>query len=253
MSSSDVGRGGTELGRLGGQFDELAQLLGDDGSGPPGPERVVDFAVRAVPHTEHCGLTLIRGDRRPATVGSSDEVTRRVDIIQYETGEGPCLEAAEAEHGDVVMTDDLAVERRWPDFSRRCAAETGVRSMTSLRVFLPGGDRAALNFYAGKPGAFDDLDVAVGSIFAPFAGLAVRSMLQEQQIEHLTTALQSSRQIGTAIGILMARQLLPYEAAFERLVRASQHLNRKLRDIAAEVERTGALPELPARRQGRRA
>ena len=35
----------------------------------------------------------------------------------------------------------------------------------------------------------------------------------------------------------------PAFSAFDLLRRASQHLNRKLRDIAAEVELTGALPE----------
>lgn len=50
-----------------------------------------------------------------------------------------------------------------------------------------------------------------------------------------------------AVGILMARQQLTSEQAFGRLVTASQHLNRKLRDIAAEVTETGALPAVPGR------
>jgi AmiR/NasT family two-component response regulator len=54
-----------------------------------------------------------------------------------------------------------------------------------------------------------------------------------------------------AIGILMARQLVTHEEAFAQLVTVSQHLNRKLRDIAAEVEETGAVPHVPERRHPR--
>jgi hypothetical protein len=43
----------------------------------------------------------------------------------------------------------------------------------------------------------------------------------------------------------MARRLVTYEQAFAQLATASQHLNVKLRDIAAEVAETGELPELP--------
>lgn len=40
----------------------------------------------------------------------------------------------------------------------------------------------------------------------------------------------------------MARQLVTSEQASAQLVSASRRLNRKLRDIASEVERTGSLP-----------
>ena len=124
--------------------------------------------------------------------------------------------------------------------------------MFSVRLVLPGGHRAALSFYARRPGAFDDLDRGTGALLAPFAGIALRTILQEQQVGHLEAALGSSRQIGTAVGILMTRRLVTAEQAFEQLVGASQHLNRKLRDVAADVELTGDLPAAPAVRRGRR-
>jgi len=59
---------------------------------------------------------------------------------------------------------------------------------------------------------------------------------------HLERALQSNREIGVAMGILMAQQRCTREEAFEQLSTASQKLNRRLRDIAEEVGHTGALP-----------
>ena len=240
-ATSGIGEQTAHMLELGHHFDQLAELLMSAESGPPDPGRVVRFAARGVPHTQQCGLTLVRKAGRPVTVAATGELSRRVDHIQYETGQGPCLEASEGH--DLARAENLATGLQWPDFARRCVAETNVRSMFSLRLFLPGDDRAALNFYAERPGAFEEMDVAIGAMFAPFAALAVQNEMRAAEIDNLHTALQASRRIGVAIGILMARYLVPYEQAFGMLAAASQHLNRKLRDIAAEVAETGELPE----------
>ena len=57
--------------------------------------------------------------------------------------------------------------------------------------------------------------------------------------EHLGVALQSSRQIGAAIGIIMSLHKVPEAAAFDVLRMASQRSNRKLRDLAVDVIETG--------------
>jgi len=58
-------------------------------------------------------------------------------------------------------------------------------------------------------------------------------------------ALDSNRVIGTATGILMVQHRLTAAQAFALLVTGSQHTNRKLRDIAAEVTQTGGLTFRP--------
>lgn len=63
------------------------------------------------------------------------------------------------------------------------------------------------------------------------------------QVENLQIAVLSNREIGAAVGILMAIRQVPAAAAFELLRSASQRRNLKLRDIAAEVVFTGALDE----------
>ena len=250
------GTGEDRLAHLGPHFEELRALLMSARGGLPDPERVVRFAAAAVPHAEHCGLTLVRDGRKPATIAATDAVARGVDAIQYVTGEGPCLDVSDSgEVADVAWTDDLAVDEQWPRFGPRCVAETGVRSMFSIRLVLAEKNHAAMNFYAARAGAFDAGDIDTGAIFAPFAAMSLQSVLYESEAAQLNIALHSSRQIGTAIGILMARHRVTSEQAFAQLVAASQRLNRKLRDIAQDVERTGALPDLPAGpgRRGRRS
>lgn len=63
-----------------------------------------------------------------------------------------------------------------------------------------------------------------------------------EQIASLERALASSRRIGMAIGILMARRRVTDAVAFQLLSQASQQRNRKLRNLAEEVIETGDIP-----------
>lgn len=67
----------------------------------------------------------------------------------------------------------------------------------------------------------------------------------EHRARQVRGALESNRTIGTAVGVLMTTYRLSAQLAFQVLVRASQDHNRKLRDIAAHVASTGALPFRP--------
>jgi hypothetical protein len=116
--------------------------------------------------------------------------------------------------------------------------------MFGVRVFLGGTDRGALNFYAPQPGAFTDLDLGIGAVLSTMASLALQNAIERRKADNLEVALDSSRQIGMAIGILMSSRLLTADRAFDELRRVSQHMHRKIRDVAAEVMETGALPEV---------
>jgi hypothetical protein len=143
---------------------------------------------------------------------------------------------------------DLRADERWPDFGRRAAEETGVLSMLSFRLFFEdagSADLAAgLNLYASKPEAFDEIDETVLGLIATHGALAVSAAQQRRRADGLSTALQSNRDIGAAMGVLMARLLVTREQAFDLMRIASQRTNRKLRDIALEVLDRGTLAYL---------
>jgi AmiR/NasT family two-component response regulator len=65
-----------------------------------------------------------------------------------------------------------------------------------------------------------------------------------EQVAGLQEAVLTRDVIGQAKGILMERHKITAEEAFERLRSASQHQNRKLRDIAEELATTGSIPDL---------
>lgn len=220
----------------------LNLLVSSSGAGLDLP-RLVLLACRSMPVESSGALILIRKGRAPQTMVATDEVARTVDALQREVGQGPSLEAAEAP--TVEPADDLLSETRWPGFARRCAEETGTRSMLAVRLPLASGDVAALTFSSRFPSAYDDLAIGLAALYAPIAALGVEQLLRRQDAEELEKALSSSRQIGTAIGIIMERNLVTSEEAMAILRRSSQHLNRKLRDIAAEVAESGEMPLEP--------
>jgi len=63
----------------------------------------------------------------------------------------------------------------------------------------------------------------------------------ENRSASLERALTSNRQIGAAVGILMAMHKLTSERAFALLREASNKSNRRLRDVADQVVLSGFL------------
>ncbi|WP_050346808.1 GAF and ANTAR domain-containing protein [Arsenicicoccus sp. oral taxon 190] len=248
MSEPPATKATTEapLSELGTQYAALARVLGFP-RGEAKPQRIVEFTHEAVPHAQACALTLVRDRTRPRTVASTHELAGALDELQYTYGEGPCLEASEGD--DLVLVPDLADEDRWPRFTNAAVARSGVRAMMCARLQLGDGDRAALNLYANEPGAFDEADMAAASVIAPYAALSIEHALRGEDVANLQQALNSNRQIGRAVGILMARELVTADKAYDMLKLASQLLNRKLRDVAVDVEDTGGLPDGVRRRE----
>lgn len=66
--------------------------------------------------------------------------------------------------------------------------------------------------------------------------------IRECQMAHSRIASGVNGEIGTAVGVLMARHQLPYPQAFDLLLRASQNTNRKLAIVAGRVLHMGNLP-----------
>jgi hypothetical protein len=236
---------GQTLAVMAAEFGQLAVSLADGADQPLTQQRLVEFAVRGIPGAEHASMTMVQGRRPPRTTAGSGELPYEWDQLQYEIGEGPCLEAI-ATNG-FELASDLRTEIRWPRFARAVVDQTPARSMLSFRLFLTEDNRAALNLYATRPGAFTANSTATGSMFAAYASMALLAAARQDKTHHLTRALETSREIGVAMGILMANGLLTSAQAFDQLRTASSHLNCKLRDIAADVAATGALPRVPLR------
>lgn len=227
--------------------DDLVRLTSDRaGSGRATSARMLEATMQMMPHTQHATITLIRPERRPATLAATGEQPERVDALLHQLGEGPCLLAAD--DPQIVMSPDLEAETRWPRFAQACVRETTTRSLLSVQLPLATDNRGTFNLYADQAHAFDTADVATATVLATFLALVVSHDLHETDVAHLTTALDTNRQIATAVGVLMGARQLTHEEAFRELQQASNDTNRKVREIADWVVYTGTLPPVDGRR-----
>jgi GAF domain-containing protein len=210
------------------EFGEIARILIAEADPQATLQRIVSLAVETIDGCEHAGISVIEG-RAVTSPASSDEVPAIVDMIQSETGEGPCVDAIRERQ--VFQTGRLSQEKRWPNFTPRAVAESGIESILSLRLFA-AGTMGALNLYSRQPDAFDDRDVAIATVFAAHAAVAWST---SQMIENLKSGMVTRQLIGQAVGLLMVRQDMTESDALDALRRASQRLNVKLRQVAESI------------------
>lgn len=217
-------------------FAEVARSLDSEKTLEATLQGIVEQAVLTVQGAQFASVSLIRARKQVETVAASDDICNRIDDAQYETGEGPCLDAIWDQ--ETVLVNNLQATEQWPRFSQR-AVDIGVCSILAFRLFVDDDKMGALNLYTGHADAFTDECPHLGAVFAAHAAVA---WSHAREVQGLQAANETRALIGQAQGILMAQQTITAEAAFDLLREASQRGNTKLRDVAERVVETGALP-----------
>ena len=218
------------------QLGRLARNLEDEDDLQDTLDAIVGAAVGTVPGADQASIAMITGRRDVLTRAATGDLARRSDQAQYDTGQGPCLDALYTRR--TVQVPDMAAEVRWPRFAGKASA-LGVGSMLSLQLYVKGDDLGALSLFSAYPGAFDEDSEHIALLFATHAAVAIVGAAKEEQ---LRDALSRRDIIGQAMGILMERYGLTAARAFSVLTRLSQHNNRKLLALAVETIATRDLP-----------
>jgi hypothetical protein len=228
-------------------FAEIGRELGESTESDAVFDTLTRLAVDRVPGAEQASVTRGRNGHFE-TLAPTNEVVVAVDKLQYELGSGPCVDALLTD--TVFLTGNLAADGRWPKFGARAQQVTGINSMLSIRLFVEsdGSILAGLNMYSFEPDAFDETSLHMGLILATHGTLAVQAATARHKAENLNRALATSRDIGIAIGILMATHKVTRDQGFNLLRIASQNSHAKLADIAADVVESGAVPPPTSRK-----
>lgn len=205
-------------------------------------QAIVEMAAERLPAAAASVTTVRRG--RFATSASTDDRARGADGLQYRLGSGPCVDAIR--ENAIFSCGDLAQDERWPEFGPQVVVDYGFCSLLAYRLSFDSADDddemvAALNVYGDAPGAFDEADQALGLLLSTHAAIALVAATERDRSEQLRQALDSNRDIGVAMGVLMTRHQVTREQAFDLLRISSQETNRKLRLVAQDVAETGTL------------
>lgn len=217
----------------------LATFTAGDASVADVLQRIVSACSYLIERVDAASITLMDAKGQPFTSVCSEQWIVDVDRLQYNTGEGPCLEVA-ATSAPAAGSADLADSTTWPTFGP-AAAKAGVGALLAVGLSAtpdpndPGSPPGALNLYSRSAYAFDDQRKGQAVVLAAFAGAAVRAAQAREETKLLREALASRDVIGQAKGILMERHGISADQAFDVLRRSSNRLNVKLREVAAGV------------------
>ena len=221
-------------------FVGVAMQLFSHGSVVETLQHIVDLAEATIEGCDAAGVFAVQNGA-VVTAAVSSPLVETLDRLQIEANEGPCLDASV--RGSTFYAFDLADDERWPTFGPQAVA-AGVRSVLSYSLSVER--MSALNLYAHLPAAFGATDRAQGQLFATLARLALDSAEERAADGHraanLSEALRTRELIGQAQGILMERERITADQAFDVLRRASQHMNVKLRSVAETLVETGESP-----------
>ena len=223
----------------------LAQLFTDFGrelASQPSVDAVLTIlsrrAYEVVPAAEHAAISRGRPGGSVETIAATDDLPPKVDQIQYQLSSGPCVDAVLDD--SVYRVGDLVASKRWAEFGRRASSEYGIHSMLSVRIYLEDSDvLAGINLYSSARDAFDEADQVTATLLATHGALALTAANRQNKIDNLERALETSRTIGMAMGILMASHKVVADQAFDLLRIASQTQSRKLAESPPRWSRPG--------------
>jgi hypothetical protein len=144
-------------------------------AGPGAADRLCECCVRLL-EVDGAAISMLPQGVPWGTVGSSGELSRRLDELQFTFGEGPCLDALTS--SQTVMAADLEAsdESRWPAFAG-AVLELGVRAVFALPVATPGLNVGALDLFRRRPGALTYLQAGGAILAAEAARRPVRNLL----------------------------------------------------------------------------
>lgn len=221
-------------------FAALVQVLHDGDTATMDARQILRHAAAAMPAAKHADLSIVQ-DGHTRSIATTSDLPAKVHEIRLTTGQGPSLDVLDT--NDLVLTNDIAGDPRWPEFAAQLVDCTQIRSIASYRLYLGRSHKAALTFYSEWPHAYDDTAIATGAIYAAYCSLALLTDVVLAESLSPARAADVHREIGVAIAILMTYDDLTADAAYQNLHTASRKLHRTLPDIARTVVATHVLPD----------
>jgi len=231
---------------------DLAKSIGALGSLDPERglartlQQVTDGAKQLF-RADAAGLMLIDAEGQLRWASASDQTAQTVEGGQERLAQGPCAVAFSQRLSAAIR--NIHTEPDWAEFTQVLVSE-GVCAALSVPVELDGGIIGTLDIYARDPRDWDPSEVAALQAYAGLVAsllmAATTAQVKGRLAEQLQAALEHRWLIEQAKGVIMGREQVDAQAAFERLRGAARSSTRRLADVAKDV--TGGQP-LPANRR----
>jgi GAF domain-containing protein len=227
---------------------DLAKSIGALGSLDPerglAPtlQQIAD-AAKQLFAADAAGLMLVDAEGQLRWASASDQTAQTIEDGQEHLAQGPCAVAFSQRLPAAIR--DLRTEPDWQEFTQVLVSE-GIRAALSVPVELDGGVIGTLDIYAGQPRDWDPSEVAAlqayAGLVASLLSAAVTAEVKGRLADQLQAALEHRWLIERAKGVVMGREQVDAQAAFERLRGAARSSTRRLADVAKDVTAGQRLP-----------
>jgi signal transduction protein with GAF and PtsI domain len=202
-------------------------------------QHAVDLLARVsqetIPNAFGAGVSLIQHSER-VSVGSTDDLVRTADDLQYSLGEGPCLTAWSSR--TPVSIEDTTTDQRFPQWSA-AAAEAGICSCYSVPLLRSRDSIGAMKVYSRVPAAFDDADrtrlTSLSVAASALLGHVQTSETSTRISSELRESLRSRDVVGIAKGILMQREGFSEAEALAALTARARRTGIPFRQLTANI------------------
>jgi len=198
--------------------------------------RLSGFAVTELA-ASGCTLALVAGAELLGTLADAGQHSSVITDLQFELGEGPCLEACAS--GSPVLLPDLADgAARWPVFTA-AAARPGVRAEFCFPLGVGATCIGVFDLYRDEPGMLSDEQLADALVAADIARDAVLYLQDPPGHPGLAALLDLAGMdrivVHQATGMIAAQLEATPADARARLRATAFQSGRSIYDIAQDV------------------
>lgn len=186
------------------------------------------------------GISMVTATGNRGVVCATDEVSARIEDLQFTLGEGACVEAVTG--GVPVMVNDLhqsgdmAVER-WPAF-REGAAAAGARALFALPLRIAGISVGALDLYRDQPGTLTTGQFSAALMAAEAAAAAILQLgtgFADSFADDADGRAAYQMEVHQASGMVKVQAGVTIEEAFLMLRAHAFATGRPIADVAKDV------------------
>jgi GAF domain-containing protein len=227
---------------------DLAKSIGALGSLDPGRglaptlQQITD-AAKQLFRADGAGLMLVDAEGQLRWASASDQSAQTLEDGQERLAQGPCAVAFSQRLPAAIR--NIHSEPDWAEFTQVLLAE-GICAALSVPVELNGGVIGTLDVYVGQPRDWDPSEVAAlqayAGVVASLLSAAVTAQVTGRLADQLQAALEHRWLIEQAKGVVMGREQVDAQTAFERLRGAARSSTRRLADVAKDVTDGQRLP-----------
>ena len=184
------------------------------------------------------GIMLMSGDIPAGTLCTTNETSGLIERLQFELGEGPCVDAYR--HDRPVLEPDLADPStpRWPAFCEPALA-AGVRAVFGFPLQVGAVRLGALNLYSDRPGTLTYEQHADALVLADVVAQAILVLQADAPPDMLATELEAGSDfhlvVHQAAGMVSAQFEVSIGQALIRLRAHAFGCGRPVTEVARDV------------------